>query len=150
MNCNIQSLRQSIIFFIELTKVLEVANIRFLENFRFLTLTPVHLLRELSRVCQRAAESFLVVAIAPCFGRELSDLLSQSVDDFQCRTCQCVAMEKYGVTHPTLDVGDTEPDVMDKAVKVTAELTDVVLFLGFSVQDNRLKRNKEKIKSLVI
>ena len=31
-------LRQNIIFFIKLTKVLEVANFRFLANFKFLTL----------------------------------------------------------------------------------------------------------------
>ena len=34
----IPNLRQNIIFIIKLTKVLEVANIRFLANFRFLTL----------------------------------------------------------------------------------------------------------------
>ena len=34
----IPNLRQNIIFFIKLTKVLEVVNIRFLAKFRFLTL----------------------------------------------------------------------------------------------------------------
>ena len=33
------SVRQNIIFFIELSKVLEVVNFRFLANFKFVTLT---------------------------------------------------------------------------------------------------------------
>ena len=41
LNGKIPNLRQKIIFFITLTKVFEVANIRFLANFRFLTLYGV-------------------------------------------------------------------------------------------------------------
>ena len=38
LNLNIPGLRQTITFSIELSKVLEVANFRFLAKFRFLTL----------------------------------------------------------------------------------------------------------------
>ena len=43
----IQSLRQNIIFFIELSKVLEVAKFRFLVNFRFLTVAGINLFRKI-------------------------------------------------------------------------------------------------------
>ena len=51
LNGKIPILRQNIIFFIKLTKVLEVVNFRFLANFRFLTLYRYYYHRNFVRSC---------------------------------------------------------------------------------------------------
>lgn len=90
---------------------------------------------------QRWSKTFLVTGIAPGFYWHGLNFFLEKTDSFQSWQWMGIVMEKLRILNSRFQIHQSGTDLCNERVKLSWELPDVVVFLGFTVQNSGLKHN---------